>query len=83
MNRRSVESANPVSAALPPGPAGQSPLIHSPVDDSLVSLLFRPVGCNKSMGMLVMSDSGTYLPATTGPTMTATKTTRRTKYKMA
>lgn len=47
--------------------------------DSLVSLLFRPVGCTKSIGMLVKSELGTYLPATTGPTITAMKTTRSTK----
>ena len=68
-------AAPPVDAAAPP--FWPRPLSALPVTLVKVSLLFRPVGCKSSRGML--SDFGRYLPATNGPAIKATKMMSITK----
>lgn len=66
----------PVSLAPPPGP-GHAPLTQVPVTFVVVSLLFKPTGWRRSIGMLMSRLR--YLLATTGPAIRATKTTKMTK----
>jgi len=53
-----------------------------PVTVLLVSLLFRPFGCAKSIGILKLT-LRRMLPATAGPMMRAMKTINMIKYSMA
>lgn len=68
-----VAAAEPpvVVAAEPPVFAAPRPFSADPVAELLVSLLLRPVGCKRFMGML--GNFPMNLPATIGPTINAKK----------